>query len=430
MVRFQTALSLGDVADPRAIDALAAIAARDSGDRWTRSAVLSSIAGRTRPLIEALAARPGFFQTSAGREWLVELATLTGAEDRPDDVRAILERFAGEESDPNQALPLILGLGRGLRRSGGSLAGALTGPASAKVAPLFAKAARTALDDSASPATRLDAIRLTALGPVDVSLRVLPELLDARQPSGVQVAAVQGLADLADRRVGPAIVGRWRAMGPAVRREAAEVLFARPDRLDALLSAIESKAIAPSDLDPARRKSLVESPDPKIKARASALFSGESRPDRNAALARGRKALDLTGSADRGKAVFLKACATCHRAENQGTAVGPDLATVAARTPEDILIHILDPNREVAANFVNYAVTTKDGRTFSGLIAEESPGALTLKRAEGAVNIVPRGQIEEIASTGLSLMPEGLDQGLEPQGLADLIAFIRSAGSR
>jgi putative heme-binding domain-containing protein len=94
------------------------------------------------------------------------------------------------------------------------------------------------------------------------------------------------------------------------------------------------------------------------------------------------------------------------------------------------MIHILDPNREVAANYVNYAVVTKDGRTLSGLIAEESAGAVTLKRAEGATDVVPRGQIEEIASTGLSLMPEGLDQGIEPQGLADLIAFIRSAGSR
>ena len=430
MVRFQTALSLGDVADPRAVDGLASIAARDSQDRWTKTAVLSSIAGRTRPLIEALAARPGFFNSSAGREWLVELATLTGSEDRPDDVRAILERFAGEEADPNQALPLILGLGRGLRRSGGSLAEVLTGPASAKVAPLFAKASRTALDAGSGPIARGDAIRLTALGPVEEALKVLPTLLDARQPSSVQVAAVQALADLTDRRVGPAIVGRWRAMGPAVRREAAEVLFARPDRLDALLSAIESKAIAPSDLDPIRRKSLVEGADPKVKARASALFSDQARPDRGAAIARGRKALELPGAPDRGKAVFLKVCATCHRADGQGSQVGPDLTTVAARSPDDILIHILDPNREVAANYLNYAVTTKDGRTFSGLIAEESAGAVTLKRGEGATDIVPRGQIEEIVSTGLSLMPEGLDQGIEPQGLADLIAFIRSVGSR
>jgi putative heme-binding domain-containing protein len=60
------------------------------------------------------------------------------------------------------------------------------------------------------------------------------------------------------------------------------------------------------------------------------------------------------------------------------------------------------------------------------MIAEETAGAVTLKRAEGAVDVVTRKQIEEIASTGLSLMPEGLEQGLEPQALADLISYLRS----
>jgi putative membrane-bound dehydrogenase-like protein len=430
MVRFRVALSLGDVTDGRAIPALASIAARDPADKWTRTAILSSIAGRTRPMIEALAAASGFFDTPPGREWLVELATLAGSENRTGDVRAILERFAGQEAEPNRALALILGLGRGLRRSGGSLADVLTGPASARVAPLFAKASRTAEDSNAPTSARTDAIRLLALGPADEALAVLPGLLDARQPSGVQVAAVQGLAELPDRRVGPAIVGRWKAMGPSIRREAAEVLFARPDRLDALLSAIESKAIAAADLDPARRKALLETGDRKVKARASALFSGLARPDRGEVIAQWRKALELPGVADRGKGVFVKACATCHVAEGQGARVGPDLATVASRSPDDLLVHILDPNREVAPNYLNYTVALKDGRTLSGLIAEESAGALTLKRAEGATDVVLRGQIEEIASTGLSLMPEALDQGVDPQGLSDLIAYIRSLGSR
>ena len=68
------------------------------------------------------------------------------------------------------------------------------------------------------------------------------------------------------------------------------------------------------------------------------------------------------------------------------------------------------------------AATERLGR----MIAEETAGAVTLKRAEGAVDVVPRGQIDEIASTGLSLMPEGLEQGLDVQALADLVAYVRS----
>jgi putative heme-binding domain-containing protein len=116
----------------------------------------------------------------------------------------------------------------------------------------------------------------------------------------------------------------------------------------------------------------------------------------------------------------------CHQAEGKGIDVGPNLATVATRTPEDLLVHILDPNREVSPSFVNYSVATTDGRILSGVLAEESANSVTLKRAEGATDVVPRSRIESIASSGLSLMPEGLEKGLTPQDLADLIAYVRA----
>ena len=139
-----------------------------------------------------------------------------------------------------------------------------------------------------------------------------------------------------------------------------------------------------------------------------------------------RPALDRPGDREKGRAAFLKTCGTCHRAEGQGVEVGPDLATVATRSPEDILIHVLDPNREVAPNYLNYNVATIDGRVASGIIASESASALVLKRAEGISEVVPRSQVEAIASTGISLMPEGLEKELAPNDLADVIAFIRS----
>ncbi len=124
-------------------------------------------------------------------------------------------------------------------------------------------------------------------------------------------------------------------------------------------------------------------------------------------------------------AVFRKACATCHKAEGFGQDVGPNLATVTGRTPEVLLVHILDPNREVPPNYMNYSVATTDGRVFTGLIAEESANAVTLKRAEGATDVIPRARIETIASSGQSLMPEGLEKGLNSQDFADLMTYLR-----
>ncbi len=426
VVRFQAALALGGIADPKAVEALATIAVRDAADSWTRVAVLSSVSGRVGPLIDALAARPDFFKSSDGRAWLTDLALLVGVENKPEDVQKLLDRFAVQEADSSRALTVLLGLGSGLRRSGGSLDSALGGPVGDRVAPLFAKAARTAESTETAPAPRIDAIRLLALGATNTALQVLPTLLDARESSGVQVASIQALAGLRDRRVGPAIIGRWNAMSPTVRREAAEALFARRDRIEALLDAVETKTVAPNELDPVRRKGLLASSDRVVRERAGKLLSGESTSTRATVLADLRQALELTGAPEHGKGVFLKTCATCHRAGGQGVQVGPDLATVAGRTSEDLLVHVFDPNREVAPNYMNYMVLTKDGRTHTGVIAEETSGAVTLKRAEGAADTIARGQIEEIHSVGLSLMPEGLEQGLDHQALADLIAFIHS----
>ena len=58
-----------------------------------------------------------------------------------------------------------------------------------------------------------------------------------------------------------------------------------------------------------------------------------------------RPAIQLAGDREKGRDVFARVCATCHQAEGRGINVGPDLATVASRSPEDLLTHILDPNR-------------------------------------------------------------------------------------
>ena len=85
---------------------------------------------------------------------------------------------------------------------------------------------------------------------------------------------------------------------------------------------------------------------------------------------------------------------------------------------------ILDPNREVAPNFLSYTLETKDGRTLDGIIAEESAASLTLKRAEGVTETVLRRDIAQLSGSGLSLMPEGLESAITVEQMADLIAFL------
>jgi putative membrane-bound dehydrogenase-like protein len=427
MVRFQTALTLGEAGDdPRTPEALASIAARDAGDLWTRTAVLSSIGTRGQALIEALARRKGFFDSSAGQVWLEEIAALIGSRRDPAQLRRLISQFVASRPDPDLPIRVVVALSRGARRSGTTLPDLLRADWKALIGPLAVQA-RTIAGSNKSPDRRLPAIALLGMSGKQ-ALEVLPGLLDARQPAPVQIAALRAMGELNDPSVGRLVVGQWKSLSPAVRREAAEFLFGRRDRLESLLDALEAKTLPSSEIDPDRLRQLRVHKDARLRARALAILGEEpaASRDRRATIDAYRQAATLRGRPAPGRVAFQKTCATCHRVSGEGVEVGPDLATVAGRSADDLLLHILDPNREVAANFVNYNVATTDGRTVSGIIVSESATSLILKRAEGATDVIPRAQVETIASTGLSLMPEGLEKGLTPQDLADLMAYVKS----
>ena len=75
---------------------------------------------------------------------------------------------------------------------------------------------------------------------------------------------------------------------------------------------------------------------------------------------------------------------------------------------------------------MNYQAITEDGRVQSGIIVSESESSITLRRAEGAEDIIPRKSIESLTSSGLSLMPEGLEQNINPQQMSDLLSYLQA----
>ena len=119
-----------------------------------------------------------------------------------------------------------------------------------------------------------------------------------------------------------------------------------------------------------------------------------------------------------------RVCLNCHRLSGEGNDAGPALETIRHRSAEEVLLHVLDPNREVAPSFYEYLCVLKDGRVTTGAIAAESPTSLTFRRAGGTVETIPRADIEELKSTGKSLMPEGLENQVTVQEMADLLAFL------
>jgi putative membrane-bound dehydrogenase-like protein len=426
-VRFRAALALGDLPGDGVADLLAGIARRDGADPWLRLAVLSSAAGRELALADRLLT-PGdpFAGAPAGRALLAALAGVVGAKPRADEAAALVEKVAAGRYPGSVREGVGVGVGDGLLRTGRTLAALKLDPASASgklVKGLLETAAKTAADEAAAPAVRTRAVGLLAHAELGDAEAVFRDLLDARQPQDLQLAAVRALRGTGSAAVPPLLLARWKGYSPAVRVEALAALSGRPAWAAALLDAVAAKAVAPADVGPAARAVLLGHRDPKVQARAKELVGEAATGGRAEVIARYRPALGKAGDGARGLAVFKRECASCHFAAGVGTSVGPAIAAIGTRTPDALLTAILDPNREVDPRYMTYTVRTADGRSLAGIITGESATAVTLRRAEGAETVL-RAQVEELRSAGVSLMPEGLEGRITTDEMADLLAFL------
>jgi putative heme-binding domain-containing protein len=198
-----------------------------------------------------------------------------------------------------------------------------------------------------------------------------------------------------------------------------------------LLAALARNEVIASQLEPARLDQLRNYPNPSIRKEAAKVLGRVITAERQTIVSQYKTALDLKGEPSRGKLVFKKNCATCHRLENEGVEVGADLRSVLPnKTPERLLVDILDPSREVDPRYIDYVVVLTSGRVATGLIAAETATSVTLRRAEKAEETILRSQIESIAGTAKSLMPEGLERQLSHQDLADLIAYLQALAAK
>jgi putative heme-binding domain-containing protein len=148
-------------------------------------------------------------------------------------------------------------------------------------------------------------------------------------------------------------------------------------------------------------------------------------PDRQRVVERFAPALKLSGNRSTGAAAFGKNCLACHYLQGRGVRVGPDLSGISARPPEDLLVAILDPSRQVAPEYAAYEITLTDGETVTGLYASETETRITVRRPGVQDANIPRHQIRSLETTGKSLMPDGLETGMSQQDLADLLSFLR-----
>jgi putative heme-binding domain-containing protein len=292
----------------------------------------------------------------------------------------------------------------------------------------LASAARLALDNSRNVEQRLGAIGLLGGTPYAELEPTVTKLLDWRQPLEIQLAAIRTVASLDEPQVSDLLLGTWQSSTPKVQAAAIDAVFSRQNRLPALLDALAAKKIPVASLESIRRVQLLENPNAQIRQRAQAILGSQSaRKDRQEVMTRYLADLAKPRNAQRGKQVFEKQCSKCHQVQGKGFVVGPDLASSTRRSDEMLVSDVLEPSNQITVGYNQYSVITEDGRIFTGVLAEETATSVTLRKENAVDDVILRKDIDQMAASTNSMMPENLEKEVAPQDVADLVSYIREA---
>jgi putative heme-binding domain-containing protein len=429
------AIAAGDAPRDREIcDVLATIAARSPLDPWMRTAVLCGTHGRTGKFLASLQ-KASHDHPAYDLVLLRETGRLLALDYDKDKQPELIARLLNySQWSFSQRAAVLAGMIQVWRNQGwlreptfhNSLALNSRDAGSAGLAALLAQAADKLTQNEFDSEELLAAAEILGFARTSPAEGALFSAIRANQPPMLQRKALQSLtawrdAEVADRLLSPEY---WTAYPPAAREELLTGLLAAPETLEPLLRRLERGEIPRQSIDVLCRRQLTTYRDVQIRARAEALF-GTVQGDRAAVYESFKSVADALGQATNGRKVFRKSCASCHRLNREGYALGPDLFGIRNQPKAAILLHLLVPDQEITQGFNAYTAVLKDGRSLQGLLASETESSVTLRMAQDKEETIPRDQIEEFSMSQLSLMPQGLETTITRGEMADLLAYLK-----
>lgn len=440
-VRFSAALVLGPLPDPRVVAPLAAIAVRDGEDPWARAAVLSGMGTRMPEFLAAIMAAPSSNVKAYGAV-MEDLGRVFGAGASLSACQDFFRRMVEDKGELAWRLHAVLGLAAGVQRRAefkrkdgarplGILASAPDAAAEGTLENFLAEVAKMAADNRAITRDRASAAALLGYGDFAAVAPRLAALLEPSIPPEIQLQAVQALTNLGPTEAGQLMVrpANWSAYSPQVREAVVTALCARPDLTAILFEAIKGKVISAAQVSPAHRTQLLQNANATIKQGAADAFKDLESGDRMKVYQAYRPILALPEDPAHGREVFMRVCSGCHAYEGTGGKVGPDLSGMRNQPSEALLLHIIVPNYEVAPTYQMFSATLRDGPVVAGYITSENETSLTLRTPFGTDETIMRKNLVSLAATGLSPMPDGLEQTITKQDLRSVIAFIKSGAA-
>jgi putative heme-binding domain-containing protein len=284
--------------------------------------------------------------------------------------------------------------------------------------------------DEIASALRAEALRIWVdSGDAAALDRASAFLVDSEIPREFQEHILQALGQARQDRVATVLLTSYARVDATQRPLIVELLTRRAAWSKQLLAEIKSGRLPPTVLHANQVARLQSSPDVELVELSREVWGTvrtQRNPQRQRVIDEVRQRLsDASADPVRGREVFRKVCANCHKIHGEGHDVGPDITRNGRSTLEQLLSNVLDPSLVIGASYQGRIIATEEGQVLTGLVVEENDRRIVLKLPGGQLESIPREEIEQMRISELSLMPEGLEEQLEPQELVDLFAFLR-----
>ena len=283
---------------------------------------------------------------------------------------------------------------------------------------------RLVLDDSLPAARRAAALaaltdsRGAGLSATSAAVLTVP---------GLGAAALRGLAVAGEPAGAERIVADYARLDPVTRAGALMALVSRREWAAALASAVETGRIAAADVGPDVVRQVRALRDGtlarRLEAAVTARPSASGRVSIDTRRARLTPAVLAAADSAAGRRLWERLCATCHRLHGDGGALGPDLTGAGRHDLDYLLANVVTPSAVVSPDYRLRQAILDDGRVVAGLLERRTADAVVLRTAAGRETL-PADEIEELRDAGVSLMPEGLLDGLTDDEVRDLIAYL------
>lgn len=287
-----------------------------------------------------------------------------------------------------------------------------------------------ALSDRKSTAERRLALETLIEARPDDLREICEQLLTVRF---LNATALKALALFDDEKLGEQLARSYGRFHATERGVLIETLVTRPSFARALFDQIEKGKIAASEISALQARQIRSFGDESLTRRLSEVWgelrdSPQDKQDLIAGL-KGKLVSDRLHSADlsNGRALFHTTCANCHRLYGTGGTVGPDITGSGRHNLEYLLGNIVDPSAVVNKDYRMSVLRLADGRVLNGVVISQDEERIVLQTAKERLTVL-RSEVDEVAPSTLSVMPDGILQPLAEQQVRDLFAYLMGAG--